>query len=243
MSNLKVSDNVSSSLKQNIAYVSGDIVIYQSGSVPDGWLECNGQSLPINDYPDLYSKIGGYYGSSGSEFTVPNLNGYGFANPTYPTGVIGTPTSYTVPTMTTHTHTANNSAQINSSNFTSANHNHTFSGSSGQAYDNHSHPVANVADTVGVAWQNGASNIANYSSSGTSGSHSYSTHRHNFAAMTVNNGVYLSGVLHAHTFSGNSQAPVVGATAHTHSGNFTTASNTTGSIFPSTLSCRFIIKV
>lgn len=45
------------------------------GSVaPDGWLECNGATLPISQYPELYAAIGTTYGGDGvTTFTLPNL--------------------------------------------------------------------------------------------------------------------------------------------------------------------------
>lgn len=239
MSNLKISQNVTSSLKQNIAYVSGDIVIYQSGSIPDGWLACNGQFVGITEYPDLYSKIGTFYGSASNQFAIPNLNGYGLSNPIYPTGVVGSPSSYSTPSYTSHNHTFA-ATPITSSSFTSANHAHSYSFSTNNTTDSHNHAAANVNNPyVNQAWTNGASNIANYTSSGSSGSHSYSSHRHNAGSQTVNVGA--GGVAHAHNASGNND--LLGATSHTHTGNFVTSSNTAQDLYPISLSCRFIIKV
>lgn len=39
----------------------------------DGYLLCNGQSVNIVDYPELYNVIGTTYGGSGTVFNVPNL--------------------------------------------------------------------------------------------------------------------------------------------------------------------------
>ena len=46
-----------------------------SGSVPYGWLSCNGQSLSTVDYPALHAAIGHTWGGSGEAFNLPGLNG------------------------------------------------------------------------------------------------------------------------------------------------------------------------
>lgn len=45
------------------------------GSVaPSGWLECNGATLQISQYPELYAAIGTTYGGDGvATFALPNL--------------------------------------------------------------------------------------------------------------------------------------------------------------------------
>jgi len=45
-------------------YIVGEIKVFagSSGSVPDGWLLCDGQSYDPDDYPDLYAVIGATYG-------------------------------------------------------------------------------------------------------------------------------------------------------------------------------------
>lgn len=47
---------------------AGDI-----GSVPPGWIICNGTSLNTNEYPELFSIIGYQYGGSGTTFLTPRL--------------------------------------------------------------------------------------------------------------------------------------------------------------------------
>jgi hypothetical protein len=56
----------------------------QSGSVPAGWLKCDGSSYNIADYPALYAVIGQTYGGSGSQFNVPDLSSQLGAGPTSP---------------------------------------------------------------------------------------------------------------------------------------------------------------
>lgn len=42
---------------------------------PDGWLPCNGQTLPIAQYQTLFAVIGTTYGGDGkTTFQLPNLN-------------------------------------------------------------------------------------------------------------------------------------------------------------------------
>lgn len=44
---------------------------------PDGYLEANGQTVPVMPYQALYSLIGVSYGGTiGQNFTLPNLQGY-----------------------------------------------------------------------------------------------------------------------------------------------------------------------
>jgi microcystin-dependent protein len=43
---------------------------------PQGWAECNGQTLPINQNQALFSLLGTYYGGDGvRNFALPNLQG------------------------------------------------------------------------------------------------------------------------------------------------------------------------
>jgi microcystin-dependent protein len=44
------------------------------GFAPRGWLQCNGQTLPISQYAALFSLLGTQYGGNGtSTFQLPNL--------------------------------------------------------------------------------------------------------------------------------------------------------------------------
>ena len=47
-------------------------------NAPNGWILCNGQLLPIMQYPDLYALIGVIFGGDGRDaFAVPNLSNTG----------------------------------------------------------------------------------------------------------------------------------------------------------------------
>ena len=53
-----------------------EIRIFPFNFAPTGWLQCNGQLLPISQYAALFSLIGTYYGGNGtSNFQLPNLQG------------------------------------------------------------------------------------------------------------------------------------------------------------------------
>src|SRR5690554_2132618 len=51
----------------------GEVRVVAGFEVPDGWLPCDGQSLPTSDYPELYTVIGARYGSRPGYFNLPDL--------------------------------------------------------------------------------------------------------------------------------------------------------------------------
>lgn len=52
----------------------GTIVAYGGGSIPSGWLLCNGQAVSQTTYSALYTAIGLAYGNpGGGNFNVPNF--------------------------------------------------------------------------------------------------------------------------------------------------------------------------
>jgi len=54
----------------------GQIKLFPYGKAPDGWLYCNGQTLPVSGNSALFTLIGIMYGGNGSEnFAVPDLRG------------------------------------------------------------------------------------------------------------------------------------------------------------------------
>ncbi|MFD2170021.1 phage tail protein [Tumebacillus lipolyticus] len=57
------------------AYI-GEIRIFAGNFAPKGWALCNGQLLPIQQNPALYSILGVQYGGDGkTTFALPNLMG------------------------------------------------------------------------------------------------------------------------------------------------------------------------
>jgi len=54
----------------------GEIRIFAFGTIPNGWLPCNGQKLPIRNNQALFSIITTLYGGDGvNDFALPNLQG------------------------------------------------------------------------------------------------------------------------------------------------------------------------
>lgn len=76
--------------KGQIAYnakgerIVGEMIVFPAGTVtmwagsveePDGWAYCDGRSLNIADYPELYQRIGGQFGQTSTTFKIPDLRG------------------------------------------------------------------------------------------------------------------------------------------------------------------------
>lgn len=51
----------------------GEITMYGSATAPAGWLSCNGASVAVSAYPDLFDVIGYTFGGSGASFNLPNF--------------------------------------------------------------------------------------------------------------------------------------------------------------------------
>jgi microcystin-dependent protein len=52
----------------------GEIRMFTTDSVPEGWLPCDGRTVEIRDNPALYSLYGTYYGGNGqTTFALPDL--------------------------------------------------------------------------------------------------------------------------------------------------------------------------
>jgi len=53
-----------------------EVRIFAFNYAPDGWIQCNGQILPISQFSVLFALIGNTYGGDGKmTFAVPNLMG------------------------------------------------------------------------------------------------------------------------------------------------------------------------
>lgn len=53
---------------------AGIVVAYTDDIIPDGWLYCDGQSVLIATYPELFAVIGTFWGSAdGTHFSLPDL--------------------------------------------------------------------------------------------------------------------------------------------------------------------------
>lgn len=54
---------------------AGIITEFAGDTPPLGWLICNGQHVPISEYPALFAAIGHRYGGSGTIFALPDHRG------------------------------------------------------------------------------------------------------------------------------------------------------------------------
>jgi microcystin-dependent protein len=92
----------------------GEIRLFGFPRIPNGWLACAGQSLPISQYDTLYAVIGTTYGGDGVQtFNAPDLRGRapigqgaGPSLPTYTLGQIAGEELHTLieAEMPTHSH-------------------------------------------------------------------------------------------------------------------------------------------
>ena len=53
--------------------IVGQVTAISTSTIPKGWLQCDGSSLVIAEYPDLYQSIGKTYGGDDTTFKLPNL--------------------------------------------------------------------------------------------------------------------------------------------------------------------------
>lgn len=56
---------------------AGIVQMYAGTVIPEGWLQCNGAQVAIEDYPQLYAAIGDTYGTAvtNGNFVLPDLEG------------------------------------------------------------------------------------------------------------------------------------------------------------------------
>ena len=65
------------SLPKQISNPPGSILTMAVGTLPEGYLACNGTTHSVLTYPDLYAVIGNTFGgTSGATFTTPYYNNY-----------------------------------------------------------------------------------------------------------------------------------------------------------------------
>lgn len=81
------------------------------GSIPSGWLLCDGASVATATYPDLHTAIGYVYGGAGANFNLPDLVDRFVRGQSTQTAATGGADSLTLSTaqMPQHTHTATTS--------------------------------------------------------------------------------------------------------------------------------------
>ncbi|GAA0357372.1 phage tail protein [Bacillus horti] len=86
----------------------GEIRLFANGYAPQGWAQCNGQLLQIQQNQALYSLIGRSYGGDGvNTFALPNLQGRVPVHSGGPVGAVGGQEAHTltVAEMPNHQHT------------------------------------------------------------------------------------------------------------------------------------------
>ena len=76
-------------------------MFFAQGSLPDGWLICNGSNVSRTTYANLFAAIGTKYGSGNGSttFTLPNLNAK-FVEGTTTTSSVGQTVSAGLPNIT-----------------------------------------------------------------------------------------------------------------------------------------------
>jgi microcystin-dependent protein len=134
----------------------GEMRLFGFPRIPDGWLACSGQSLPIAQYDTLYAVIGTTYGGDGAQsFNLPDLRGRvpigqgaGPSLPTYTLGQLAGQEGHTLveTEMPTHSH-ALLSSTTTATTATPAATVHLATSSSGNLYA----PVMNAAPYAKMA--------------------------------------------------------------------------------------------
>ena len=121
-------------------FTIGDYKYSATTTDANGWLFCNGRSLLISDYPELYDVIGDAFGAGEGEFNLPDYRGsvlgaVGQSDASdatnHPLGQFtGTEKhTLTIPEMPTHNHTGTtNSAGNHTHGVTDPGHSHTYLG-------------------------------------------------------------------------------------------------------------------
>jgi len=94
------------------------------GSVPAGWLLCDGASVATATYADLHTAIGYVYGGAGANFNLPNLVDVFVRGQSTQTAATGGADSLTLSTaqMPTHTHTITDGGHTHTVNDSGHNH-------------------------------------------------------------------------------------------------------------------------
>jgi microcystin-dependent protein len=148
----------------------GEIRIFAGTFAPQGWLLCQGQTLPITQYQVLFAVIGVQYGGNGSSnFCLPNLQGRAVmgagtsvSGQTYAAGQAGGAESVTltVANLALHTHVATSPTHTHSVSLPA--HDHTFN------IPPHTHPFVPACDNVNGAYPTPAGNYPGNSTGGPS---------------------------------------------------------------------------
>ena len=158
----------------------GGVVAWPSATtLPSGFIEANGQTLLVADYPALFAVYGYTHGGSGDSFNVPDLNGYSLKGTT-DTSLIGTTIgtdnlTLTVDNLPAHSHGIGNHTHTLAHTH-SIDHSHTGSastaGSHNHAYTDHK-VSAHEAGGGDVAYGTEKQRFDTYKTTNAAGSHSH----------------------------------------------------------------------
>lgn len=75
-SGLSMSGTTLSSSGGGGSFPAGTVILFAGGTIPDGWLDCDGASVERDSFPDLFDAIGATWGAVDEDhFNVPDLRG------------------------------------------------------------------------------------------------------------------------------------------------------------------------
>jgi len=228
MANLKLSEGISIGSLKNPIYNVGDVIMLNSDTAPNGFLNCDGSTITAVQYPNLFSVLGTYYDPAGIVCKLPNLNQSYWI---FPTGTVGNSAAYSA-APTAHTHSSNST--ITSGNYSTVAHNHSVGGTSNSSGNDHYHNGYSFGG--GGGW-NSASNVANRSNGAGRGTNlAIAGHVHEYSQAGY---VNSNSTSHSHDPSFNVASD---ASNHTHSSSLTTNSSSQTYVPKNVIALRYYIK-
>jgi microcystin-dependent protein len=238
MENLQIAEGINIDAENGSFYSPGDIIMLASNTAPDGFLECNGQTITQLQYPALFSILGTYYDTGGLVCKLPNINAQ--TDWIFPCCTVGNSTAYGG--SSSHTHSTLNTV-VTSDPYTTASHTHATSGPSFRVSNStdYNHTHNGYSGAVGA---NNASNVANRSNgSGQGANLAISGHSHSWGyEVNVGNIITIdlnNQASHHHSVNFNISSA---ASNHSHSSTLTTSSSTDYYILNNVISMRYYIK-
>lgn len=75
MTDIEIRNIIKNEMAKGGAVPVGAIFAFPSECIPDGYLECDGQELSKNHYPELFNLIGYTFGGEKNTFLLPDLQG------------------------------------------------------------------------------------------------------------------------------------------------------------------------
>jgi microcystin-dependent protein len=199
---------------------TGTIVCYAGSTAPDGWLFCDGQTLPKTTYANLHNVIQYNYGGSGDNFNLPDLKErfpMGKSNNTNintnTLGVTGGANSVTLTSdkLPLHTHTALSTSAGSHSHTGSisdaGNHSHTIT----DPGHKHSHNAPGGPGGPGLAFKTGRNTATGLDDDAGSGNELNLVNTEDLVINNATTGITI-GITGAHSHS-----LTIGVTgAHSH---------------------------